>query len=356
MPTENLNRVTSLIESLNIDDSTKSKLLQKFNGLQKNLRRAEFRLDRTLRDKEIVVNVLNATITELKEKQAVISQTNDLLSEQKQEIQEKNEALETQKRLVVEHSNQLQLNLKKLEISYHELEQFAYIASHDLKSPLRTISNFAQLLKRNFEGELGEEADEFIHYIVTGAQHMNEVICDLLEYSRVGNKNKNFNTVKLIDVIDLVKFNLTESIKETDAKIIIEEPLPEITANRSSLLQLFQNLIGNGIKFCENKTPEIRISTKQLKNKWEFRIQDNGIGIAKGYQDKVFLPFQRLNNIDRPGTGIGLAICKKSVKMHGGEIWFESQPGEGTTFIFTIVENKKALAANEILTPSANMQ
>ncbi len=305
---EELNSINSLIDELNIDEKNKRELLNKFTDLQKKLTRTEFKLDRTLRDKTISSNVLNTTIKEL----------------------------EIQKQLVEENSMQLQASLKKLEVSFNELEQFAYIASHDLKSPLRTISNFGQLLQRNYGDKMGDEADQFINFIVTGAQHMNEVISDLLEYSRVGNKNKDFTIVKMIDIIDLVKFNLAESINETNADIIIDNPNLELKANRSSMLQLFQNLIGNGIKFCEGKTPVVKITCKALENAWEFSVTDNGVGMEESYQDKVFLPFQRLNSIERPGTGIGLAICKKSVKIHGGEIRYESKVGEGTTFIFTI--------------------
>lgn len=326
-----LNSINSLVDRLNIDEIDKSEILSKFKDLQKKVRRSDFKLDRTLRDKTISLNVLNTTIKEL----------------------------EIQKQLVEENSMQLQVSLKKLEISFNELEQFAYIASHDLKSPLRTISNFGQLLQRNYGNKMGAEADQFINFIVTGAQHMNEVISDLLEYSRVGNKNKDFNTVKIIDIIDLVKFNLAEPINETNADIIIDNPKLELIANRSSILQLFQNLIGNGIKFCDGKKPIIKIATTALKNAWEFRISDNGVGMDETYQDKAFLPFQRLNNIERPGTGIGLAICKKSVKIHGGEIRYESKVGEGTTFIFTIpqeempVLKKESAFDSEVIVPQA---
>ncbi len=327
------NNLKSLIDSLNIDEAYKQQLAEHFNMMQSQLKRSEFKLEQTLRDKENSTNILNKTIKELEEKQSLIRKTN--------------EELETQKRLVVEHSQELELSLKKLELSFNELEQFAYIASHDLKSPLRTISNFAQLLQRNYSGQMGEEADEFINFIVSGAQHMNEVICDLLEYSRVGNKNKEFSLIKMVDIFDLMKFNLAESIKEAEAKVIIEPEANELElmANRSSLLQLFQNLVGNGIKFCENRTPEIRISVKALKNAWEFRVVDNGVGMKEEYQEKVFLPFQRLNNVVRPGTGIGLAICKKSIKIHRGDIRYESTPGEGTTFIFTIPQEIMPVAA-----------
>ncbi len=326
---EELNSISSLIGRLSIDENDKSELLSKFDDLQKKLSRSEFKLDRTLRDKTISSNVLNATIKEL----------------------------EIQKQLVEEHSMQLQVSLKKLEISFTELEQFAYIASHDLKSPLRTISNFGQLLQKNYGSKMGPEADQFINFIVTGAQHMNEVISDLLEYSRVGSKNKDFTTVKIIDIIDLVKFNLAESINETNADIVIDNPKLELKANRSSMLQLFQNLIGNGIKFSEGKTPVINITCRALKNAWEFSITDNGVGMDEAYQDKVFLPFQRLNNIERPGTGIGLAICKKSVKIHGGEIRYESEVGEGTTFIFTIPQAEmpvlEELVFDSVIVPQA---
>lgn len=294
------------IASLSIDEDTRSALLKEVKGCEKELVRREFRINRTLTDKMIAVNFLKASVKELEARKAELSLQNQLIEE----------------------------NLRQLEMSYQELEQFSYIASHDLKSPLRNIASYAQLLSRRYKGKLDPQADEFINFIVKGAKHMDEIIRDLLEYSKSAREN-DFVKTDLNNTLEVVKFNLQQEIAETHARIEVSN-LPELSINKSAVSQLFQNLIGNAIKFKGECSPVILVSCELKGNHWLFKVADNGVGMDESFQEKAFLPFQRINNLDRPGTGMGLAICKKVVKMHQGDIWYESTIGEGTTFNFTI--------------------
>lgn len=226
--------------------------------------------------------------------------------------------------------------LKELKRSNKELEQFAYVASHDLQEPLRMVSSFTQLLEKRYKDKLDEDANDFIHFAVDGAKHMQQLINDLLAYSRVTTRGKAFEPVELEDVLDESLFNLKLSIEESDAKIT-HEPLSSIKADQSQMVQLFQNLIGNAIKFRGEETPEIHISTEDDVDKWIFQVADNGIGIEPLHNTRIFKVFQRLHERDAyPGTGIGLSICQKIVERHGGEIWVKSEPDRGSKFYFTI--------------------
>jgi len=217
-----------------------------------------------------------------------------------------------------------------------ELEQYAYIASHDLQEPLRMISSYLQLLDRRYKGKLDSDADEFIAFAVDGANRMQALIDDLLAYSRVGKHARPFQPVESEQALVQALTNLHMAIQESKAKVSYD-PLPTVTADDSQLTQLFQNLIGNAIKFHNKKMPVVHISAQPGPNEWIFSIRDNGIGIDPGYSDRIFEMFQRLHNrTEYSGTGIGLAICKKIVERHGGRIWVESQPNQGSTFYFTI--------------------
>ncbi len=226
--------------------------------------------------------------------------------------------------------------IEDLARSNRELEQFAYIASHDLQTPLRTISSFVNLLARRYQGKLGPEADEYISYAVEGAARMRHLIHDVLEYSRVGSQGKAIQPTDCRAVFDQALANLREEIVESGAKITSDD-LPAIPADYSQAVQLFSNLLGNAIKYRKKEEPpRIHISAEQRENDWLFSVRDNGIGFEQQYADRIFQVFQRLHAVgEYPGTGIGLAICKKIVERHGGEIWLESAPGEGTTFFFT---------------------
>lgn len=220
--------------------------------------------------------------------------------------------------------------------SNKELEQFAYVASHDLQEPLRTMTSYAQLLAKRYQNRLDDKADKYINYIVDGASRMQQLINDLLTYSRVGKQHIEFEPTDCNLVLQRTLANLEIAISETGA-IITSETLPTVMADGRQLLQLFQNLIANGIKFCREHTPAVRIFAVRQDTEWLFGVRDNGIGIEPEYAQRIFVIFQRLHSRQEySGTGIGLALCQRIVEGHGGRIWVESQLGKGATFYFTI--------------------
>ena len=234
---------------------------------------------------------------------------------------------------------ELEYRTKELERSNAELEQFAYVASHDLQEPLRTISSYVQLLASRYKDKLDEDANEFIDFAVDGSKRMRQLINSLLEYSRV-NRSKPFEWVDINDVIKEIKVDIKDQIKDSGA-VIKYNNMPKIYGDYVLLGQLFQNLIGNAIKFRRDNSPEIHISSERKNGSYVFAVKDNGIGIPKEYNEKIFIIFQRLNNREKyPGTGIGLSICKKIVEKHGGTIWVESEPGKGSSFFFTLNADK----------------
>ncbi len=230
---------------------------------------------------------------------------------------------------------ELENKAKELERSNSELEQFAYVASHDLQEPLRTISSYVQLIAERYKDKLDKDANDFIDFAVDGSIRMRQLINSLLEYSRV-NKIKPLQWVEPIEVIEDVLQDMKDQIVESGA-VIKYNQLPKIYADPILIGQLFQNLIGNAIKFRDGENPKIQIEGKKEGGEILFSVKDNGIGIKSEYDDKIFVIFQRLNSREKyPGTGIGLSICKKIVERHGGKIWVESEPGKGATFYFTI--------------------
>jgi signal transduction histidine kinase len=230
----------------------------------------------------------------------------------------------------------LRQSVAELERSNVDLAQFAYVASHDLQEPLRMISSYVQLLARRYKGRLDADADDFIGYAVDGATRMQTLINDLLTYSRASARSKAFEATDCVLVLEQTLVNLKEQIRKNSV-VVTHDPLPTVMANGSQLAHLFSNLIENAIKFHGDEPPRVHISAEQKGDAWEVLVADNGIGIEPQYFDRIFKVFQRLHRKNEyPGTGIGLALCKKIVERHGGRIWIESKPGEGTTFFFTI--------------------
>jgi light-regulated signal transduction histidine kinase (bacteriophytochrome) len=228
--------------------------------------------------------------------------------------------------------------LEDLRRSNAELEQFAYVASHDLQEPLRAVTGYLQLLVRRYRDRLDGDAVEFIDFAADGAARMRRLIEDLLVYSRLGARGGEFQPTDCETLISDVLSSLQPLIEESRASVT-HDPLPTAWADASQLEQLFQNLIGNAIKFRAQASPQVHISVERREGEWLFAVRDNGLGIEPQYHERIFVMFQRLHTRDHyTGTGIGLAICKRVVERHGGRIWVESQPpsGQGSTFYFTL--------------------
>ncbi|MFI5150410.1 MAG: ATP-binding protein [Bacteroidia bacterium] len=238
-------------------------------------------------------------------------------------------------RIQKELESELESKTRELIRSNSELEQFAYVASHDLQEPLRMITSYIQLLANRYTDKLDADANDFIHFAVDGSNRMRVLINCLLEYSRI-NRIKPFEPVKADTLIETVMTDLSEAIAETGTTIQYND-LPVIFCDAVLIGLLFQNLISNAIRFRGPAPPVIQITCVQKGDHYLFCVKDNGIGIQKEYFNKIFIIFQRLNSMDKyPGTGIGLAICKKIVDRHKGEIWVESEPGKGASFYFTL--------------------
>ena len=315
-----------------ISDDEVNILMQAYKDLDREDVRTGFKLQRLQKDKNYAEEILNATIQDLEEKKQELEYANVLLQKQKRELKE-------QSQIIKQKSLELTQSLQKLEFSYNELEQFSYIASHDLKSPLRTIGNFAQLLRRRYKDRLDEDANEFLDFIVTGVAQMNNVIQHSLEYALVGKKEITFEETDLNKTLEMVCFNLQKEIQERDVELLMT-PLPSICADKIGLIHLFQNLISNAIKFCpEDRTPIVKITTKLEGPFWIIKIKDNGIGISEEYRSKIFKPFKRIGLDNVPGAGIGLAICRKIVRQHYGDITYTSELRKGTTFILSLAAN-----------------
>ncbi|WP_081580343.1 PAS domain S-box protein [Methanobacterium formicicum] len=232
---------------------------------------------------------------------------------------------------------EVKLRTEELAKSNAELEQFAYVASHDLREPLRMITSFLQLLDRRYSGQLDGDAHEFINFAVDGAKRLDKMIIDLLEYSRIANKEMMFSEVDFEKVMEQVNLNLNIIIYENNAEVTYDYLPKRVMADESQMIVLFQNLVGNAIKYRSNEEPKIHISAQKEKKFFIFKVKDNGIGMESKYLERIFTIFQRLHTHNEyEGSGIGLSIAQRIVHQHGGEIWVESQQGKGSTFFFTI--------------------
>ena len=272
---------------------------------------------------EAEIRTLNSALEQrVAERTAALAQTVATLEG---EVAERKRAEEDLARTVID-----------LQRSNQELEQFAYVASHDLQEPLRMVGSYVQLLARRYQGKLDADADEFIGFAVEGAKRMQRLIHDLLIFSRVGRDGDALSVVDCNEILATVGKHLERAIEESQATLVVES-LPKVHGNPSQLIQLFQNLLANAIKFQDQVPPRIQVSAKRQGSDWVFAVSDNGIGIDPQYFEKIFIIFQRLHDKrNYPGTGIGLALAKKIVEHHGGKIWIESIPGQGTTFFFTL--------------------
>jgi len=256
-------------------------------------------------------------------------------------VEERTQELKASNELLTAEISERKRAQEELARSNAELEQFAYVASHDLQEPLRMVASYVQLLERRYKNQLDKDADDFIGFAVDGSKRMQSLINDLLAYARIGTRGKPFALVDSEKLARAGAANVQASIEESGAQISYES-LPTLRADASQLVQLFQNLFSNAIKFRSQATPVIRISAHFRDRAWEFSVADNGIGIDGQYFEHVFRLFQRLHTRTAyPGTGIGLALCKKIVERHGGHIWVESQVGQGSTFHFTIPEREE---------------
>jgi len=261
-------------------------------------------------------------VTEKKQNLKIIEETTELLKIKNDLLHHKNEELQ-----------------KYIE-SNMQLENFAYVTSHDLRGPLKTIIGFAQLLDKKYAEGLDESAKMYLSHIIKSGESMNKLVEDLLNFSKVTTDEHKIETIDLQELLDDIKLSLDNSIQATNTQVIFENIPPTIQANRTKMKQLFQNLIANAIKFHKpDAAPEIVIDCEAQKDFWKFSVQDNGIGISKANQHQIFSIFKRFHTEkEHDGTGIGLSLCKKIVEQHGGEIYLDSTLGKGTTFYFTIAK------------------
>ena len=246
-------------------------------------------------------------------------------------------AVEQARELLAAKTDELAAQADELARSNADLEQFAYVASHDLQEPLRKVTSFCQLLQRRYQGQLDERADQYIEFAVDGAKRMQQLINDLLAFSRVGRTTEAFVEVDCDDVVDRALRNLEPAMEDATAEVVRCTSLPKVQGDPSLLSALFQNVISNAIKFRSDAPPRVEVSATEADGEWSFRVSDNGIGIDEAYAERVFVIFQRLHAKELyPGTGIGLALCKKIVEFHGGRIWIDTAVPVGTTVCWTL--------------------
>ncbi|MBN1669835.1 MAG: HAMP domain-containing protein [Kiritimatiellae bacterium] len=291
-------------------------------------------------DLQSTIRTLDAEVSERRKAEQLLQKAHDELEvrvqERTGELAVANEQLKNE--LMERHraERDLKSTTEELKRSNTELQQFAYVASHDLQEPLRMVSSYTKLLARRYKGKLDASADDFIGFAVDGVSRMQKLIDGLLQYSRVGTRGREFEPTNTADVLAQALANLQVTIEDNKAEITYEA-MPVVMADEVQLGQLFQNLIGNAIKFHGPESPRVHVGARREGDEWVFSIRDNGIGIDARYVDRVFVIFQRLHTQQEyPGTGIGLAVCKRIVERHGGRIRVESAPGAGSTFVFTL--------------------
>jgi light-regulated signal transduction histidine kinase (bacteriophytochrome) len=270
-----------------------------------------------------LTEAFNLMLAHIQERDVMLSAVNRSLHA---EVEERKQAQEALRR-----------NMQELARSNAELEQFAYVSSHDLQEPLRMVASYTQLLEKRYKDKLDEKGTTFMHFVVDGAKRMQQLIDDLLMFSRVGTRGKELQPLAIDGPFNAALSNLKIAIQESGAHIECNRR-PEVMGDPVQLTQLFQNLIGNAIKFRKpDVAPRIVVNITSENEYWLFAVKDNGIGIAKEYFERIFVIFQRLHaRNEYPGSGIGLAICKKIIERHGGRIWVESEPGKGSVFYFTL--------------------
>ncbi|RSN08720.1 hypothetical protein DMB42_21425 [Nonomuraea sp. WAC 01424] len=253
------------------------------------------------------------------------------------ELSELSSHVDSMRRRIVSAWREAADQAEELRRSNGELEQFAYVASHDLQEPLRKVASFTQMLEQRYGTQLDDRARQYIHYAVDGAKRMQLLINDLLDFSRVGRVSGERVPTDSGEALDRALDNLSAAIEDTGTTVTRED-LPVVTGNRLQLTQLFQNLVENAIKFRSESPPNVRVTAERKGDLWEFSCSDNGIGVEPKYADRIFLIFQRLHPRDvYPGTGIGLALCRKIVEYHGGQLWLDDTPaGRGATFRWTL--------------------
>lgn len=293
--------------------------------------------------KPIVPEVLRSKVSvfvDLCRKNTILKKNRDALEhknlELQQQVAERMRAESDVRRLNAELERRVEERTRELSRMNEELRQFAYVASHDLQEPLRTVASYAQLLARRYRGKLDKDADEFIEYMVGGVTRMHTLLNDMLAYSRVTeSKDRPMAPANLDAVLQGAMMNLQLTISENHAEIT-HGPLPTVTGDEIQLTQVFQNLIGNAIKYKSDQPPRIAVTAQEAGDEWTICVQDNGIGLDTQYGERIFGIFKRLHGRELPGTGMGLAICKRIIERHNGRIWVESEPGKGARFCFTL--------------------
>jgi PAS domain S-box-containing protein len=297
----------------------------------------EKRVNEVLRKQKKAKELLNAEkliVEELNQTMGKLENTNEEL---RAYISKLENSAESQSNI---HEEQLKKIMDDLNRSHDDFQQFAYITSHDLQEPIRTIASFTQLLAKRYKNKIDEDSDEFMDYIIDAAKRMQQMIKDLLKYSRVVSKGKIFKPTNTEEIMEYTISNLKTQIEDEDAKITYDK-LPKVTADSGQVLQLFHNLVENAIKFRQFAVqPKVHISCKEHENEYVFSVADNGIGIEEQYMERIFTIFQRLHTKEEyEGTGIGLSIAKRIVERHDGQIWVESEPDVGSTFYFTLLKS-----------------